>query len=195
MKTMRRKEEVFQYLGVHSAECPKETLFSSIIALVSIFCVMYLSEKLITLTLGQQSVTHNLYILTSIAASTVLVFAVPHGPLSQPWPVIGGNFLSASVGVLCWQYFSSDLLLSAALSIALAIFVMTIFRCLHPPGGATALGAVLGGDEIHTLGFGYLFTPTLLNSILIVLLAIIINIPFAWRRYPAHFRLKNLKVN
>ena len=59
---------------------------------------------------------------------------------------------------------------------------MNGLRCLHPPGGAAALYAVLGGETVHALGYGYAFSPVLLN--VVVLLAVAFNSPFAWRRYP-----------
>jgi CBS domain-containing membrane protein len=36
-------------------------------------------------------------IVAPLGASAVLVFAVPASPLAQPWPVIGGNTISALV--------------------------------------------------------------------------------------------------
>jgi len=61
---------------------------------------------------------------------------------------------------------------------------MYSLRCLHPPGGATALSAVLGGESVHALGYGYLFSPVLLNVVVLLAVAVAFNYPFAWRRYP-----------
>ena len=122
-------------------------------------------------------------LVASMGASTVLLFAVPHGALSQPWPVIGGNLLSAAVGVSCARWMS-DPLIAAPLAVALAIAVMYYLRCLHPPGGATALVAVIGGPQVHALGYGYLFEPVLMNVVVLMAVAILVNYPFAWRRYP-----------
>lgn len=124
-------------------------------------------------------------VLGPIGASAVLLFAVPQGALSQPWPVIGGNVLSAAVGVTCYQWID-DPLLSASVAVAVAVGVMHYLRCLHPPGGATALTAVIGGDEIHELGYQFLLSPVLVNVLVIVLIAIAFNYVFHWRRYPAH---------
>jgi len=69
---------------------------------------------------------------------------------------------------------------------------MYSLRCLHPPGGATALYAVLGGETVHALGYGYLFSPVLLNVVVLVTVAVLFNYPFPWRRYPQswHQRLQ-----
>jgi CBS domain-containing membrane protein len=123
-------------------------------------------------------------IVASMGASAVLLFAVPHGPLSQPWALIGGHAISALIGVACALYVP-DLFVAAALAVGLAIGAMHYLRCIHPPGGATAITAVVGGPAVHGLGFQYLFTPVLLNVAIILATAIAVNAFFAWRRYPA----------
>lgn len=123
-------------------------------------------------------------IVASMGASAVLLFAVPHGRLSQPWPVFGGHMVSALVGVSC-ALLVPDPLLAAALAVGLAIGAMHYLRCIHPPGGATALTAVVGGSGIHELGYGFLVMPVLLNVVIILAVAVVFNYPFSWRRYPA----------
>ena len=126
-------------------------------------------------------------IVASMGASAVLLFAVPHGPLSQPWPLIGGHMVSAVVGVSCARLIP-DTLVAAALAVCLAIAVMHYLRCIHPPGGATALSAVVGGASVQALGFQFVLTPVLLNVLVIFLVAVMFNYPFAWRRYPASLK-------
>jgi len=123
-------------------------------------------------------------LVASMGASAVLLFAVPHGPLSQPWAVFGGHLVSATIGVACARL-NADPVIASALAVALAISAMYYLRCIHPPGGATALTAVAGGNAVHALGFHYVLTPVLLNVLVILLIALLFNLPFAWRRYPA----------
>ncbi|MBU1192668.1 MAG: HPP family protein [Gammaproteobacteria bacterium] len=123
-------------------------------------------------------------LVASMGASAVLLFAVPHGPLSQPWPVFGGHLVSAVVGVACAQMITQPLL-AAGFAVALAIGAMAYLRCIHPPGGATALTAVAGGDAVHALGYHYVVTPVMLNAITILFIAVLFNYLFPWRRYPA----------
>lgn len=120
----------------------------------------------------------------SMGASAVLLFAAPHGAFSQPWPVFGGHVVSALIGVGCARWLGGDLMLAAALAVSLAIAAMYTLRCLHPPGGATALYAVLGGEAVHVLGYGYVLSPVLLNVVVLLAVAVAFNYPFAWRRYP-----------
>ena len=123
-------------------------------------------------------------LVASMGASAVLLFAVPHGPLSQPWAVFGGHLISAVIGVACTRL-ELDPSLSAALAVALAISAMYYLRCIHPPGGATALSAVVGGESVQALGFHYVVTPVLLNVLVILSVAILFNLAFPWRRYPS----------
>jgi len=123
-------------------------------------------------------------LVASMGASAVLLFAVPHGPLSQPWPLVGGHLVSAVIGVACARL-NAQPLIGSALAVALAISAMYYLRCIHPPGGATALTAVAGGDAIRALGFHYVLTPVLLNVLVILFVAIAFNVAFPWRRYPA----------
>lgn len=129
---------------------------------------------------------HNaaLLIVGSMGASAVLLFAVPHGPLSQPWAVIGGHGLSAIVGVACARYLP-DVFIAAPLAVGLSIAAMQMARCTHPPGGATALVAVIGGPAVHALGFGFVLTPVLLSAVILLTCAVIVNLAFVHRRYPA----------
>lgn len=122
-------------------------------------------------------------IVASMGASAVLLFAVPHGPLSQPWALLGGHTISAIIGVTCYLLIP-NLFVAAALAVGLAITSMYYLRCIHPPGGATALTAVMAGSSVHNLGYFYLVTPVLVNVMIILSVAILFNYLFHWRRYP-----------
>lgn len=123
-------------------------------------------------------------LIASMGASAVLLFGVPHSPLSQPWPLIGGHTLSALAGVLCARWMEPPFL-AGGLAVGLAIGVMHLARCIHPPGGATALTAVIGGKVVEEWGYTYVLFPVLTSAVLLVILASVINAPFPWRRYPS----------
>lgn len=127
----------------------------------------------------------------SMGSTAVLLFAVPHGALSQPWAVIVGHAVSAVVGVACARYVP-DLLLASALAVGVAILAMHYTRSIHPPGGATALTAVIGGQPVHDLGFTFVGMPVLVNATIMVLAAVVLNAAFKWRRYPAAWGRGNL---
>lgn len=123
-------------------------------------------------------------LVSSMGSAAVLLFAAPHGAMSQPWPLFGGNLVSAVIGVFCVRWLGNEPMLAAALAVSLSIAAMYGLRCLHPPGGATALSVVLGGDTVHALGYGFVLSPVLLNVVAIFAVAVVFNYPFAWRRYP-----------
>jgi CBS domain-containing membrane protein len=120
----------------------------------------------------------NPWLIAPIGASAVLVFAVPASPLAQPWAVLGGNTLSALVGIACVLAIP-DPAIAGAVAVALAIAVMFQLRCLHPPGGASALLVVLA----HTGQFEFAAFPVLLNSALLVLAGMAYN-SLTGRPYP-----------
>lgn len=123
-------------------------------------------------------------IVASMGASAVLLFAVPHGKLSQPWSVLGGHLISAFIGVTVGKLVANPIL-AASLAVGLAIGAMHYARCIHPPGGASALAAIISGSKVHALGYMYVLTPVMLNASIILLVAIAVNMPFRWRMYPA----------
>lgn len=107
------------------------------------------------------------FLVAPVGASAVLVFAVPASPLAQPWSVIGGNVLSTLVG-LGVMAFVHDPFIAAGLAVGGAIAAMSLFRCLHPPGGAAALTTVIGGSVISAAGPLFAFVPVGLNSVVLV---------------------------
>ena len=123
-------------------------------------------------------------LVASMGASAVLLFAAPHGQLAQPWNLLGGHLVSALIGVSCALMIANPLL-AASLAVALAIAAMHYLRCIHPPGGATALTAVIGGASVHELGYLFVLTPVLLNALILLVAAVAVNYVFPWRRYPA----------
>ena len=125
------------------------------------------------------------WLVAPLGASAVLIFAVPASPMAQPWPVVGGNTLSALAGIagVHGVHLLGSPELAAALAVATAIALMLALRCLHPPGGATALMMVLGGISSPV----FAFYPVMLNSVLLVLMGILYN--NATRRAYPHTQL------
>lgn len=119
-----------------------------------------------------------------MAATAALVFAVPHGPLAQPWPVFGGHLVSALIGVTCATLIGHSVVVAAA-AVGLSIAAMQTLRATHPPAGGTALVAVIGGTAITRLGYTFVLWPVLINVVTIVAVGVLVNAPFSWRRYPA----------
>lgn len=177
--------EFVTLLGVaHAPVRAREALASGLGGCVAIATIVAVCSHFVGQSAG--------LLVASMGASAVLLFALPHGPLSQPWAVLGGHVLSAFVGVACARLIP-DSRIAAAVAVGVAIGVMQISRCVHPPGGATALSAVIGGPTVHALGMKYVLTPVLLNAALIVVVAVVFNGLLAGKRYPAHLALGRAK--
>lgn len=123
-------------------------------------------------------------IIGSFGASAVLVYGAIKSPLAQPRNLIGGHVISGLIGVACYQAFGQTPWLASALAVSLSIAAMLITKTLHPPGGATALIAVIGGEKIHKLGFLYAFVPVGLGAVILLIVALLINNLSKNRRYP-----------
>ncbi|KQQ26036.1 hypothetical protein ASF58_14080 [Methylobacterium sp. Leaf125] len=121
-------------------------------------------------------------IVAPMGATAVLLFAVPASPLAQPWPIIGGNTISALIGVTA-AHFIPNPVLAIGVGVSLAIAAMSFTRSLHPPGGAAALTALIGGPAIASSGFLFPFVPVCLNSIILVSLGIAFH-RISGRKYP-----------
>jgi len=129
----------------------------------------------------------NLFLVGSFGASAVLLYAIPSSPFAQPRNLILGHTISALVGVSCAILLKDNIAIAAAASVSISIMLMHLSRSLHPPGGATALIAVIGGNSIHELGYAYVVTPIGIGSILLLVIALLVNNISPHRRYPQYW--------
>jgi CBS-domain-containing membrane protein len=123
-------------------------------------------------------------IIGSFGASAVLVFGAIKSPLAQPPNLMGGHVISAVIGVTAFKLLHPWVWLAAAVAVATAIAAMHAAKTLHPPGGATALIAVIGGEKIHNLGFLYVLIPVTAGAAILLVVALIVNNISKTRRYP-----------
>ena len=122
-------------------------------------------------------------LVAPMGASAVLLFAVPSSPLAQPWSILGGNTISAFIGVAAARWIH-DPAVAAAAAVGFSIGVMSVLRCLHPPGGAAALTAVLGGPAVASAGFMFPLAPVGLNSLALVLCGVAFHKLYGQHSYP-----------
>ena len=125
-----------------------------------------------------------LMIIGSFGASAVLIYGAIKSPLAQPRNLLGGHVLSALIGVTAYKMFYPHLWLAASVAVATAIAVMHATKTLHPPGGATALIAVIGSQKIHSLGYLYAVIPVGLGAAIMLFVALLVNNIPKNRRYP-----------
>lgn len=126
----------------------------------------------------------NLFLIGSFGATSVLIYGVINSPLAQPRNLIGGHLLSGLVGVTCRLLLPDELWLAAAIAVSVSIVLMQVTKTLHPPGGATALIAIIGSEKIKSLGYFYVISPVLTGVLILFLVALIFNNITSHRRYP-----------
>ena len=119
--------------------------------------------------------TVSLFLIGSFGATAVLVYGAPKAPFSQPRNVIGGHCVSALVGVSVFLLLGDQVIFACPLAVSLAIVAMQITGTVHPPGGATALIAVIGGSTVHQLGYWYVLCPVGLGASIMIVVAILVN--------------------
>ena len=165
-----------QYFGRMKTKekCPprkplKKVVWSWIGAFLGIYCIALISQFY-----GLEK-THNIFLIGSFGASAVLVYGAPLAEFSQPRNLIGGHVFSAIVGVTTFILIGESFIWATSVAVSLAIVVMHLTRTLHPPGGATALIAVIGGERIHSMGYSYIFSPVLVGAVIMLLIALLVN--------------------
>jgi CBS-domain-containing membrane protein len=128
--------------------------------------------------------TDMVMVIGSFGASAVLIYGAIKSPLAQPRNLIGGHVFSAIIGVTSYQLLHSSMWLAGAVAVATAIAFMHASKTLHPPGGATALIAVIGSEKIHDLGYLYAVIPAGLGAVIMLIIALLVNNIPRTRRYP-----------
>lgn len=111
-----------------------------------------------------------LHLMAPLAASTVLLFAVHSGALSQPWPFLGSYVCAAAVGISLHQGFGPGLMVACA-ALLLVILVMCLLRCLHPPGAALAVSLALADPSLAAMGVKVI-EPVMLNALIVLAVAV-----------------------
>jgi CBS-domain-containing membrane protein len=169
--------------GKHSPQrAPMHEVFwsalGSFLGIISIYYIGHLQ--------GLQLEDH-LFLVGSFGASAVLLYAIPASPFAQPRNLILGHILSAVVGVSCSLLLHEYIAIAAAAAVSISIIFMHLVRSLHPPGGATAIIAVIGGDNIQHLGFFYVLTPIAVGTLVLLIIALLINNISQYRRYPQYW--------
>ena len=154
-----------------------EILWSWVGGFLGIASIGYINDKFC-------NGTDMIMLIGSFGASAVLLYGAVKSPLAQPRNLMGGHILSAIIGVTSYQLFSSHIWFASAAAVATAIAIMHMTKTLHPPGGATALIAVIGGDKIHNLGYMYALVPVGLGAAIMLIIALLVNNISKSRKYP-----------
>ncbi len=155
----------------------KGKLLSVISSFVAILVAAWVTQQF------SNSVAHPI-IVASMGASAVILFILPGSPLAQPWPLVGGQMLSAVIGIACAQMIANTVLASGC-AVGGSIFAMLLLRCLHPPGAATALTPVMAADPGNLMNYSFVLMPVGINVMIMLVMAIFINRWVLRYQYPS----------
>lgn len=147
-----------------------EILFAFIGGFIAISLVGYMTKNY-----------DNLLVMGSFGASCVLLFAYSQSPFSQPRNVIFGHFIATFVGLFFFHIIGPQWW-SMALALASAIALMMIAKVVHPPAGSNPLIVFLLGAN-----WDYLFFPSFIGSLIIVVVALFYNNLHKNKVYPIYW--------
>ena len=187
------KQYTKKWSGAHKTRPPRPSFMEIGYSWLGGFCgILALALVHYLHTIHLASIMKSM-IVGSFGASAVLIYGVPHGPLSQPRNLVGGHVISALTGVIIRDLlvklpvWTNGLILAAALSVSLSITFMQLTSTLHPPGAATALIAVIGDTTVVELGYMYILQPILSGSLIMLFFALLINNLSKDRTYPQYW--------
>jgi len=176
--------EYFHKMKGHTKSAPRvslsEIFWSWIGAFFGIGAVAYINYNML-------EGTDLVMVIGSFGASAVLIYGAIDVPLAQPRNLVGGHIVSALAGVTCYKLLQPNLWLAGAVAVATAIAFMHATKTLHPPGGATALIAVIGSNKIHALGYLYAIIPAGMGATIMLVVALLVNNIPRSRRYPEYW--------
>jgi len=157
----------------------KEHFWAFLGSFIGIGLIAYMQSRVL-------GTNDNLFLIGSFGASSVLIYGAIQSPLAQPRNLIGGHLVSALIGVTINTFLPDIIWLTAPLAVSLSIVCMQITKTLHPPGGATALIAVIGSEKIKALGYLYVLSPVLSGSLILLVVALVFNNLTENRKYPSN---------
>lgn len=185
-KRLKRSWRVSKYIVYKETLIDeREHLWSFIGSFIGIGIIAFIQSAYL-------SKLENIFLIGSFGATSVLLYGAIQSPLAQPRNLIGGHLISAFVGVSVFRFMPDIIWLTAPLAVSISIVLMQITKTLHPPGGATALIAVIGTEKIKALGYLYVFSPVLSGAIILLIVALIFNNVTSHRYYPNDRKISKL---
>ena len=178
LKKIRRNVRITKYVIYKETLVNfKEMFWSFLGAFVGIGLIAFIQSRYL-------NHFENIFLIGSFGASSVLIYGAVQSPLAQPRNLILGHFISAVVGVTVYKFMPDIIWITAPLAVASSIVLMQMTKSLHPPGGATALIAVIGSEKIKSLGYFYIVAPVLTGSVILLIVALVFNNMTKHRVYP-----------
>ena len=180
---------IFQSLKYFTIDPVNLSIKAKLLSLLACFCSIFfiaLMTKVVSPWPGYPM------IVASMGASAIILFFIPGSPLAQPWPFVGGQLVSAVVGITCALNIS-ETSAAAATAVCFSVFLMLLLRCMHPPGAATSLAPIMAGTSITSLGYSFVLVPVAVNVFTMLFLVVVINRWVMDRDYPSPLPVKKVR--
>jgi len=177
-------KEIFSKMKGGAQKPPMMSIGEIIYALIGSFIGVGICSYLSAMYFEPRDLT---LIIGSMGASAVLVYGAVKSPFAQPRNVIGGHIVSGLVGVCSYTLMPDHAVAASAVAVSFAVAAMALTKTTHPPGGATALIAVIGGAKIHTLGFLYPFVPAGAGALVLLIVGLVVNNIPRNKKYPEYW--------
>ena len=181
--------KIFRFLKYLTVDPVNLSIKAKLVSLLACFCSIFfiaLMTKVVSPWPGYPM------IVASMGASAIILFFIPGSPLAQPWPFVGGQLVSAVVGITCALNIS-ETSAAAATAVCFSVFLMLLLRCMHPPGAATSLAPIMAGTSITSLGYSFVLVPVAVNVFTMLFLVVVINRWVMDRDYPSPLPVKKVR--
>ena len=177
---------IFRFLEYFTVDPVNLSIKAKLLSLLACFCSIFFIALMTKVVSPWPDYP---MIIASMGASAIILFFIPGSPLAQPWPFVGGQLVSAVVGVTCALNIS-ETSTAAATAVFVSVLMMLLLRCMHPPGAATSLAPIMAGTSITSLGYSFVLVPVAVNVFTMLFLVIVINRWVMDRAYPSPLPVK-----
>ncbi len=123
-----------------------------------------------------------LLLLGSFGASSLLLFALPEAPLSQPRSVVGGHVLASLIAAGCLAW-CGPAWWAVGLATGLGVGAMMLTRTLHPPAASNAIIVFFAKPA-----WSVLLLSSLGGAVTLVAIAFAYHRATGRHRYPRYWR-------
>ena len=119
------------------------------------------------------------WLMFSFGSSTLIVLIFYESEFAQPGNIFFGHLLGIIIGILFNELMGISFI-ALGLSVGATVTLMMYFKVIHPPAAANPLIALFADVSLE-----YILFPVVVGTLVIILIAIVINKLILKRNYPS----------